>query len=186
MSDDPLQEVQSWIEELGGDGQTLLAPLNLTFEQRSEPDDLEVLGKLSHRVVDEPGMVGRLLRAINWRSHLVATTCLLLSRRGTHFGDLCRTLEVGSMVRPQIAVAMALLNPEETRRYFLGVLESWTNDQDRLLRSTACLVLGLLGETSVDTNPGDSKQEIFMNPRLETLHAVLPRQWKYWSAVLET
>jgi hypothetical protein len=86
--------------------------------------DLAVYRRVAERLSSDTAYWSAILRDINWRYSLVGCVCLLVSAHRGFFDELRFRFEAGSMVVPQLAVAMGLLHPVDARACFEMVLET--------------------------------------------------------------
>ncbi|WGL16662.1 hypothetical protein PVT68_18160 [Microbulbifer bruguierae] len=106
------------LEELSNDGSFYLKALNLSFQPSEVESDLSIFSALASELESEHAAYGNLLLDVNWRSHLIAYMCLTVSENKSHLEDLKSCFKNGSMVSPQIAVAMARLHFREMMDFF--------------------------------------------------------------------
>ena len=99
-------DVFEYLERASGEDTFYLKPLNLMFVEQNIEQELAVFLDLAAKLAAQPEVYAKLINDDNWRSHLVAYTCLVVSNNKTHLEDLKALLDRGSMVSPQIVVAL--------------------------------------------------------------------------------
>jgi len=160
-----------------------LHPLNLVWSDAGVEHDLVVYRDVAERLSSETAYWSAILRDNDWRCTLVGCVCLLVSRRCGFFDDLRFKFEAGSMVIPQLAVAMALLHPADARACFEMTLETprlRDHATRRVSAERALICLGLRGASEV-TLDGWSITE-----RDNALLAdrVVQQHWDFWRQIV--
>jgi len=158
-----------------------LHPLNLVWSIDGVDHDLNVYRKAADRLAADLNYWAAIIRDVNWRYTLVGCVCLLVTQRTEHFDDLCFRYEAGSMVVPQLAVTLGLLNPERAVPFFERVL-STPNLRKHPTKAVAADMalekLRLRRHREVDAEDW-SKLEL---DDAKTSERVLEQQWAFWSA----
>jgi len=158
-----------------------LHPLNLVWSVDGVDHDLNVYRKTADRLVSDPEYWAAIIRDVNWRYTLVGCVCLLVCLRTEHFDDLCFRYEAGSMVVPQLAVTLGLLNPERAVPFFQRALST---PELRKHPPKAVSADRALVKLHMRQFPEVAAQEW---SRLElddakTSERVFEQQWTFWSA----
>ncbi|WHI45394.1 hypothetical protein [Microbulbifer sp. VAAF005] len=112
------------LEELSNDSSFYLKALNLSFQPSEVESDLYIFSALASELESEHAAYKKQLLDVNWRSHLIAYMCLIVSENRTHLEDLKSCFKNGSMVSPQIAVAIARLHFREMMDFFPSYINS--------------------------------------------------------------
>ena len=99
-----------------------LHPLNLSWSLDGVDHDLNVYKRAADQLAADASYWAAIIRDANWRFTLVGCVCLLVKRQAGHFDDLSFRFEAGSLIVPQLAVTMDLLNPERAKPFFQRVL----------------------------------------------------------------
>ena len=71
---------------------------------------IDIFVKVGSELTEIEGAYESLLGDNNWRSHLVAYVCLVVTKNKSFLDPLKNRFELGSMVSPQIAVALMRLH----------------------------------------------------------------------------
>ncbi|WP_444919612.1 hypothetical protein ACJJID_11485 [Microbulbifer sp. CnH-101-G] len=90
----------------------------MSFQPSEVESDLSIFSSLANELESEHAGYENLLFDVNWRSHLIACMCLIVSENKSHLEELKNCFTNGSMVSPQIAVAMARLHFREMMDFF--------------------------------------------------------------------
>ncbi|WP_445356284.1 hypothetical protein ACJJI5_11120 [Microbulbifer sp. EKSA008] len=112
------------LEELSNDGSFYLKAFDLSFQPFEVESDLSIFSALATELETEHTGYETLLLDVNWRSHLIACMCLIVSENKSHLEELKNRFKNGSMVSPQIAVAMARLHFREMMDFFPSYINS--------------------------------------------------------------
>ncbi len=123
-ADNIQQEVFEWL----GEGLGPSTYLWLLRPRRDERTDL-VLANLrivAARLRDQPTSWSELIRAQDWRPTLVGCCAILVMREGSFLDDLLYRFREGSWVSPQLAVALAIVHPNEARAEFESEIRAHT------------------------------------------------------------
>ncbi|MFT7505808.1 MAG: hypothetical protein ACI8ZZ_001633, partial [Gammaproteobacteria bacterium] len=94
--------VFDYLADISKEDSFYLKALNLNFEPSRLESELEIFRGLAREIELIPRKYGELISDSNWRSHLVAYFCLVVSKNKSHLDNLKQLFEVGSMVSPQI------------------------------------------------------------------------------------
>lgn len=170
-------------EWLGTDSEGVpyhLHPLNLMWSKEGEAFDLNLFRRVAARLSAEPQYWSTVIRDRNWRSTLVGCVCLLVSRERRFFSDLRDTFNRGSMVQPQLAVALGLLHPEEAKVYFRSfVAEPASLSRPRALVSAQRVLerLGVLSEADITLAGWD----VLGQDDAGLANQVALKHWAFWS-----
>jgi len=157
-----------------------LHPLNLVWSAVGVEHDLNVYKKMAERLAADPAYWALIIREANWRHTLVGSVCLLVTRRTEFFDDLCFRFEAGSMVVPQLAVTLGLLNPERATPFFQRVLSTAELRQHSSKSVSADRALVKLGarqqsEVTVEEWNGVGRDDAM------TAERVFEHHWRFWS-----
>ena len=159
-----------------------LHPLNLVWSEDGVDHDLKVYKDVADRLAADPQYWASIIRDPNWRYTLVGCVCLLVTRQTGHFEDLCFRFEAGSMVEPQLAVTLGLLNPERAAPFFqrvLSTLELRRHPSKAMSADRALVKLGVRHQPEVvaeewkglEGDDAKAAQSVF----------ALAQHWEFWS-----
>jgi hypothetical protein len=158
-----------------------LAWLNLHWGAEGVDHHMAEVRRASELLAADPGYWSAVIRDDNWRASLIGYTCLMVSRNRGFLDDLRYRFIRGSMVAPQIAVAIGLLHPAEATEFFRSAttLAAIGRDPRRVVSSQT--VLTLLGVQS------ESEIRLTGWPSVDADYAVLAdrvvrQHWKFWSS----
>ncbi len=129
-----------------------LHPLNLVWSEAGVEHDLAIYRGVAERLSSDIPYWSAIIRDRNWRCTLVGCVCLLVAQRRGFFQDLRFRFEAGSMVIPQLAVTMALLDPVDARGYFESVRRTpslGSHPSRRVSAERAMVCMGFLGASEV-------------------------------------
>jgi hypothetical protein len=157
-----------------------LHPLNLVWSVDGVDHDLNVYKMVADRLAADPKYWASIIREPNWRHTLVGCVCLLVTRRNEFFEDLCFRFEAGSMVVPQLAVTLGLLNPARAKPFFQRVLstpEIRGHPSKAISADRALVKLGVRQRPEVAL--GDWRE--FERDDANLAERVVEQHWTFWS-----
>lgn len=157
-----------------------LAWLNLVWEPKGVSHHLEEVRRASNYLGEDVHYWSQLIRDDNWRASLVGSVCVIVSNNRVHLGDLCFRFTKGSMVAPQLAVAIGLIYPEEAVPFFKNSLKDLVAKKhplDIVAAQTALVKLGAMKESEVTMGEWFSVDR----DSAELAHRVVNKHWDFWS-----
>ena len=160
-----------------------LAWLNLKWQPEGLDHHLAVIRRASGFLEADVCYWSTVLRDDNWRAPLVGCACVIASKNRGFFGDLCYRFTSGSMVAPQLVVAIGLIHPTEAISFFRAQLDMpiLKKDPRRVVSiQTALARLGGSKESEIAFDGWSSTDR----DDAELAHTVVGQHWDFWSARL--
>lgn len=117
-------DVYDYLIRVTGEDTFYLRPLNLDFDTGDITNSLIVFRDLGIQLGTVKDGYVKLLDDDNWRSHLIAYTCAVCLDDDTVVPAIKKRFENGSMVAPQLAVALFRLDRDECLGYFTWYLNN--------------------------------------------------------------
>ena len=157
-----------------------LHPLNLVWSEDGVDHDLNVYKNVADHLAVDPMYWAAIIRDPNWRYTLVGCVCLLVTRSEGCFEDLGFRFEAGSMVVPQLAVTLGLLNPERAKPFFQRVLstpELRKHPSKAISADRALVKLGVRQQPEVRAE----EWRDFEKDDAHVAERVVDQQWNFWS-----
>lgn len=124
------------IEDLSGDDGFYLKMLN-PISSNVTAEELDIFKRVASEIERMDGTYETVLEDDNWRSHLVAYACLMVTNNRAHLDSLKHRFEAGSMVTPQLGVALMRLHRKEMRDYMPAYLRKYHGPEKSLQLGTA-------------------------------------------------
>lgn len=158
-----------------------LAWLNLQWGAEGVDHHMAEVRRASELLAADPNYWSDVIRDDNWRASLIGYACLMVSRNRGFLDDLRYRFSRGSMVTPQIAVAIGLLHPEQASEFFRAAASSADIGRDPRRAVSSGTVLALLGQLP------ESEIRLTGWAAVETDYAMLAdrvvrQHWSFWSS----
>jgi hypothetical protein len=153
--------------------------LNLMWQPAGLEYHMTAIQRTSELLAMDSGYWSAVIRDDNWRLPLVGSACALVRKNRGFFADLCHRFTNGSMVTPQLAVAIGLLHPDEAIRFLeteLNKPAANRSPQRVVSAQTALARLGRLKESEIVLRGWPLEDQDYA----EMAHAVVGRHWDFW------
>lgn len=175
----PDDRVFDWLFAATAETSYHLRLLNLTWSDAGAEHDLATFRGIAERLNADTTYWSNLIRDVNWRCSLIGCICLLTAQRQDFFDDLCFRFEMGSMIAPQLAVAIGLLHPAEAVVFFQKILATpslLTNPTRRVSAERVLVYLGTRQSSEL------TLQDWSIHEKDHALLAdqVVQQHWDFW------
>lgn len=171
--------VFDWLFAATAETSYYLRLLNLTWSDAGAERDLTFFRGIAERLNADTAYWSNLIRDVNWRCSLIGCVCLLTIQRQDFFDDLCFRFEMGSMVAPQLAVAIGLLHPAEAVVFFEKILTTpslLTNPTRRVSAERVLIYLGARQASEVTLQNWNIHEQDYAL----LADRVVQQHWDFW------
>jgi hypothetical protein len=154
-----------------------LHPLNLQWSKLGADHDIDIFAKVAKRIERNADCFPEIIRDVNWRFQLIGYVCLLATGNRKYFEDLAFRYTGGSMIAPQLAVALGLLHPTRSVSIFENAITQASPKDDQYICSIEALrLLGQECPVSPPSLPWWEEQD------LELRRKILREHWTFWQS----
>ena len=141
--------VYDYLKHVTGEDNFYLRSLNLNFEDGKVEECINVYRDLDKELRDNKDGYRTLFEDDNWRSHLIAYTCAVCSDNDSLVPIIKQRFEKGSMISPQLAVALFRLDKDACLSYFTWYINNLAHSNKS---SSIGAIIGVLSAKVIEVD----------------------------------